>query len=591
MDLKRKLFSAVTTFVMAFTAVTACVPPIYAEADTSDAVIYDSTDRPESKEENVPAAAEEFVVTTTDTAVTTTITETTAPALRIFDIYESHKTYLKENGLPMPAVTTFAQTTTTTTTTTTKKPVTTTTTTTTTKKVTTATVTTTTVKTNPPVTTTLPPVKKNSFGIDVSQWQGDIDWKKVKNDGIEFAIIRAGYGKELDQKDLKFDVNVKGAQAVGIPCGAYWYSYATTVEGAKKEAETCYQCIKNYQFKYPIFFDIEDPSQMSLSAAQISAIIETFCMTLRDKGYYVGLYSYANLLNTKVYSAVLDKYDVWVAHCGVTEPAFDRPYTMWQFDFQGKVNGINGDVDLDRCYMNYPYLTSSDTYKKEVKSVTTSSSTGVQAKPAGIHGIDVSQWQYGINWKYVKEDGNDFAIIRAGYGKSSKQKDTNFNANMSAAKSAGLNVGVYWYSYATSPEEAVLEAKACYDVIKNYKLEYPVFYYLEDPTVVCQPQERISDIINAFCSTLENLGSGNGYYVGIASNSNFFINRVSQKILERYDIWVAHYGVVKPSYTGKYGMWQYSGTGTVKGIKTPVSLDVCYKDYAKIMKDRHLNGY
>ena len=569
MDLKRKLFSAVTTLVMAFTAVTASIPAAYAADGASDSIIYDSTDRDESKEVTAESTA-------TQTTVATEVTVATAAPLNVFSIYESHKSYLQKNGLPMPEMTTFAQTTTTTTTSTTT---TTTTKTTTTKPPTTA------------ATTTLPPVKLNSFGIDVSQWQGDIDWKKVKNDGVEFVIIRAGYGRELDQKDKKFDENVKGAQAVGIPCGAYWYSYATTVEGAKKEAETCYECIKNYSFKYPIFFDIEDPSQMHLSAAEISAIIETFCTTLKSKGYYVGLYSYASLLNTKVYANVLDKYDVWVAHTGVTEPGYDRNYTMWQYDFQGRVNGINGDVDLDRCYLNYPYLTSPDTYKKEVKAVTTSTSTGINAKPAGIHGIDVSEWQYGINWKYVKDDGNDFAIIRAGYGRSASQKDANFNANIRAAKEAGINVGVYWYSYAESPEDAVLEANACYEVIKNYKLEYPVFYYLEAPEVVCQPDDKLADIISAFCSTLENLGSGNGYYVGIASNSNFFLNRVDKKVLERYDIWVAHYGVTKPSYTGNYGMWQYSGTGTVNGIKTPVSLDVCYKDYAKIMKERHLNGY
>ena len=105
-------------------------------------------------------------------------------------------------------------------------------------------------------------VKTN--GIDVSQWQGDINWSEVSRSGIDFAIIRAGYGKELDQKDTRFDQNVTRAQAAGINCGVYWYSYALTVEAAYQEAETCYQIIKNYDFTYPVYFDMEERAQEPL---------------------------------------------------------------------------------------------------------------------------------------------------------------------------------------------------------------------------------------------------------------------------------------------------------------------------------------
>ena len=89
-----------------------------------------------------------------------------------------------------------------------------------------------------------PSIYRNSLGIDVSQWQGDIDWSRVRSSGIDYAIIRAGYGKCSWQEDPKFDVNMKGAQRAGLDCGTYWYSYALTAEEAVEEAEACYEVIK-----------------------------------------------------------------------------------------------------------------------------------------------------------------------------------------------------------------------------------------------------------------------------------------------------------------------------------------------------------
>ena len=196
-----------------------------------------------------------------------------------------------------------------------------------------------------------PSIYRNSLGIDVSQWQGYVDWSKVKASGIDYAIIRSGYGKCSWQEDPYFDVNMKGAQEAGLDCGTYWYSYALTVDEAIEEAEACYEVIKDYDFTYPVYFDMEDPSQSHLSTVQTSAIIEAFCSTLQSKGYYVGLYSYANLLSTKVFSTVLEKYPVWVAHYGVEAPEYAGQYGMWQYTSTGWVDGINGNVD-----MNYSYL-------------------------------------------------------------------------------------------------------------------------------------------------------------------------------------------------------------------------------------------
>lgn len=115
-------------------------------------------------------------------------------------------------------------------------------------------------------------------GIDVSTHQGDIDWKKVKADDVEFAILRAGYGRQLSQEDAWFERNYEGCKESKIPTGIYWYSYATTPEQAKKEADTCIKVIENKTFEYPIYFDIEDKTQLALSEEILQEITLTFCM-------------------------------------------------------------------------------------------------------------------------------------------------------------------------------------------------------------------------------------------------------------------------------------------------------------------------
>jgi GH25 family lysozyme M1 (1,4-beta-N-acetylmuramidase) len=427
-------------------------------------------------------------------------------------------------------------------------------------------------------------------GIDVSEWQGDIDWAQVKDSGkVDYVIVRAGYGNLAEQKDKKFDENMQGAQDVGLPCGTYWYSYALSPEEAVQEAEVCYEIIKDYDFKYPVFFDIEDPSQMGLTIAQISAIVESFCRTLRDKGYYVGVYSYANLLNTHIYASVLNKYDVWVAHFDVPEPELDGSYQMWQYTSKGYVDGINGLVDLDYSYVNYPYKISPETYEGPIPD---ENAIGPKTSSAPVdtglaRGIDVSAWQGEIEWETVKSAGVDFAIIRAGYGQYTDQKDKFFDVNMAGAKAAGLGVGVYWYCYADTPERAVREAEACYEIIKDYKLDYPVYYDIEDSSISRLSEDELSEIADAFCSTMES----KGYYTGITSYTNFLNMKFSPEVFRKYDIWVAHYGVNKPGYGGNYGIWQYTSTGRVNGIVGAVDMDYCYKDYPSIMEYNGLNGY
>ena len=195
-------------------------------------------------------------------------------------------------------------------------------------------------------------------GIDVSMYQSYVNWDKVKKEGnVDFAIIRAGYGKYASQEDPYFDINMQNARAAGIDCGAYWFSYALTPEDAVLEAKAFLSVIKGYQFEYPVVFDMEYEKQAKLSREQASAIAEAFCSTMEKEGYYVSVYSYVSFLNDMFTDTVFEKYDVWAAHFNVSKPSFTRSYYgMWQYSSTSRVPGIDGNVDADYAYRDFPYL-------------------------------------------------------------------------------------------------------------------------------------------------------------------------------------------------------------------------------------------
>lgn len=434
-------------------------------------------------------------------------------------------------------------------------------------------------------------IYRKTEGIDVSYAQGRIDWQAVKESGIDYAIIRAGFGNANmypDQVDTWFKYNIEEAQKAGIDVGIYWYSYAFDVDAAYNEAMSCYNVIKDYDLQYPVFFDIEEPKHKMLSAAEVSAIIDSFCSTIESNGYHAGVYSFSSLLSSKVYQQVLDKYAVWVAHWDVSAPGYSYNYGMWQYNAKGRVNGISTVVDLDHCYINYPYIISPDTYVPDGSETDSSANLYPVSVDKGVAcGIDVSVWQGKIDWDKVGKTNVDYAIIRAGYGDLSTQKDKYFEANMEGAKKAGIDRGVYWYSYADSPEDAVLEAEACYEVIKDYQFEYPVYFDIEDPIFASMSNQEVTAIVNAFCNTLQD----KGYYVGIKSYANFLNLRIDPSVYSSFDVWVAHYGVSKPSFKNHFNMWQFTNEGKIDGINGYINLNYAYLDFPEIMKKAHLNGY
>ncbi len=194
-------------------------------------------------------------------------------------------------------------------------------------------------------------------GIDVSTHQGDINWAKVKG-SVDFAIIRAGYGKNnIDNKARK---NVQGCEANGIPYGFYWFSYAYTKEMAEKEAEYFIKFASEYKPSYPLYFDfeydsVEYASKMGVTITKelLHTMATAFCETLEKNGYYAGIYANADYINNKFKPEIFKKHDLWYAYWG-DKPS--RSVNLWQYTASGTVDGISGKVDMNKCYIDYPSI-------------------------------------------------------------------------------------------------------------------------------------------------------------------------------------------------------------------------------------------
>ena len=190
-------------------------------------------------------------------------------------------------------------------------------------------------------------------GIDISKHNGSVNFAKVKAAGIDFVIIRAGYGKHISQKDPRFEEYYAWAKAAGLDVGAYWYSYAATVPEAVAEAQACLEAIKGKKFEYPIYFDLEEQRQFAQGRKFCSELVDTFCQYLEAAGYFAGLYISRSPLQTHITDHVAKRYALWIAEYN-SKCNYTGSYGMWQHTAKGRIDGINGDVDLDICYVGYP---------------------------------------------------------------------------------------------------------------------------------------------------------------------------------------------------------------------------------------------
>jgi len=194
-------------------------------------------------------------------------------------------------------------------------------------------------------------------GIDVSTYQRNVDYKKLKASGIDFVIIRAGYGNALaypSQFDPMFESHYNAAKAAGLHVGAYWYVYANTVSGMQAEAKSFVKALKGKQFDYPVFFDIEDKAQKGMTKAQMSAMVNAGCEVMEKAGYWVGIYSFIAMLNAQFEKSICDRYSLWVAQWDVQKCTYNGSVNIWQNTDKAYYNGFNGRLDGDISYEDYP---------------------------------------------------------------------------------------------------------------------------------------------------------------------------------------------------------------------------------------------
>ena len=200
---------------------------------------------------------------------------------------------------------------------------------------------------------------KSKLGVDVSLYQGDIEWQKVKNAGIEFAILRLGFrGYGQDGKivlDSKFEENYNNAINEGIEVGVYFFSQATNVEEAKEEAEFVLKNIKEKEIKYPVIFDLEkikyDVARTdNLSIEEATDITLEFCKKIKEDGYEPCIYGNAKAFATKLKLEEFNGYKKWYADYQEI-PIYPYEFNIWQYTESGKIDGIEGNVDLNICFL------------------------------------------------------------------------------------------------------------------------------------------------------------------------------------------------------------------------------------------------
>ena len=188
-------------------------------------------------------------------------------------------------------------------------------------------------------------------GVDISEHNGSVNFSTLKNNGVEFVIIRLGYGSNYtNQDDKRFAENVKKAEAAGMPWGAYLYSYAKNTSMAKSEAEHALRLLKGKTPLYGVWYDVEDPQ---LSGVDVVATSQTFCDAMENAGYYAGIYASLSWLNGSLNSSKLDKYDKWVAQWN-SSCTYKKAYGIWQYTDKLVIGGKNFDGNW--AYKDYPSI-------------------------------------------------------------------------------------------------------------------------------------------------------------------------------------------------------------------------------------------
>ena len=197
-----------------------------------------------------------------------------------------------------------------------------------------------------------------TLGIDVSKWNGSIDWSQVKNSGVSYVIIRCGYrGSSTGAliEDPKFKSNIKGATAAGLKVGVYFFTQAVSDVEAVEEASMVISLIKGYNISCPVFLDVESSHGRAdgISVSTRTAVCKAFCATIKNAGYTSGVYANKTWFNSYIDATALTGYKIWLAQYA-SSPTYTRTrYDMWQYSSSGSVSGISGRVDMNISYMGF----------------------------------------------------------------------------------------------------------------------------------------------------------------------------------------------------------------------------------------------
>ena len=208
------------------------------------------------------------------------------------------------------------------------------------------------------------------IGIDVSRYQGNIDWNKVKADGIEFAILKLGniYDYDANYKDSKFDTNYKNARANGIKIGAYIYNYCNTIDTLKKGLEWAIKKLEGKELDLPFYLDMEDKDIQGETKETLTNQCNEFAKYVESKGYQAGVYANVNWLKNELNPNDFDKkISVWVAQY-YKECQYTGKYDIWQYASDGSVSGISGNCDMNYLY-NEDIIKESETDTSDKKTI------------------------------------------------------------------------------------------------------------------------------------------------------------------------------------------------------------------------------
>lgn len=258
------------------------------------------------------------------------------------------------------------------------------------------------------------------FGIDISTWQKEYPYDRANAEGVQFAILRAGFGTK---KDNQFEIHYANAKRLGWGVGAYWYIYATTVEGAKVEAKAFLEAIADKQFEYPVYLDIEDPSLRKIGRDTLDAMIRAFGEIIESAGYYFGVYTNVDWYKNVISGAELNqKYDWWIASWSSNKPN-NINAGLWQFGGSTNIirsNKVAGVVtDQDYNYKDYPTLIKSLGLNGFGKTNSISHSTSSTSKSIDELAQEIIQGMWGNG------DDRKNRLTSAGYDYNAVQDKVN----------------------------------------------------------------------------------------------------------------------------------------------------------------------